>query len=108
MSSDNIELVRRAFEALMRRPEPDWDLVNDLVHEEHEFVPATPGRSSFKGTSGYREWLQESNEVLPWRGEFDGAVEVGPRRLLSQSTLRFRTEALTDPERAMRSIGRSE
>jgi hypothetical protein len=71
--------------------------------------------------------------VLPWGGDFAGGVAPPPRRLLSQSTLRFRgassevevdqrlwfvitvadgkivrTEAFTDPEKAMRSIGRSE
>ena len=43
MSEENVEIVRAAIEATMRRPKPDWETVNALFHPDHEFLPRDVG-----------------------------------------------------------------
>ena len=38
MSQENVEIVRRAFQAAFRKPKPDVDTLNALYHSDHEFV----------------------------------------------------------------------
>ena len=39
MSQENVEIVRRAFEAICRKPKPDFETMNALYHPDHAFVP---------------------------------------------------------------------
>jgi ketosteroid isomerase-like protein len=57
--SSNVEIVRRAAEAVMRRPKPDFATINALFHPDHEFVSILAGLDgrAFRGASGFREYL---------------------------------------------------
>ena len=39
MSQENLDLVVRAMEAVLRRPKPDFETVNALYHPDHVLVP---------------------------------------------------------------------
>ena len=41
MSEENVELVRRAFEAGIRKPKPDFATVNALFDPDHELISFT-------------------------------------------------------------------
>jgi ketosteroid isomerase-like protein len=72
MSRENVEIVRRATEAALRRP-TDWDTVNDLYHPRHELISLV-GRmegASDVGDQGWRDWLERMDETGQWRGEVD-------------------------------------
>jgi ketosteroid isomerase-like protein len=38
MSQDNVEIVRRAFEAASRKPEPDLETLSELAHPDAEMT----------------------------------------------------------------------
>jgi hypothetical protein len=64
MSSANVDLARRAFQAAARRP-PDWETVNATYDPEHELVSRfdqLEGGSS-KGASGFRDWMARMREA---------------------------------------------
>ncbi len=51
-----------------------------LYHPEHVFVPVVVGKVEAKGVAGYKAWLKESKEIMPWAiQEFEGAVEIATR-----------------------------
>lgn len=87
---DHIELARRAFEAASRRPKPDFETVNALFHPDHVFLPVAPEQTEVKGGTGYRAWLADNEGVLPWTGQWEGAIEVGPHTVLCEMTMQFR------------------
>jgi ketosteroid isomerase-like protein len=70
VSQENVEIVRRATQAAMRRP-TDWDTVNALYHPRHELISLTgrveggPG----VGDQGWRDWLERMDEAGQWRYE---------------------------------------
>jgi hypothetical protein len=56
MSQENVEIVRAAIEAVLRRPNPDWETINALYHQDHEFLPRDvelEGGGSRRGAQGY-------------------------------------------------------
>jgi ketosteroid isomerase-like protein len=70
MSQENVEIVRRASEAALRRP-TDWDTVNALYHPEHQLISLT-GRveaASEVGDQGWRGWLERMDAAGQWRYE---------------------------------------
>ena len=56
MSQENVEIVRRAFEAA-GRPEPDLQTLSELAHPEHEMTTdyGALGGDSFLGVEGFRK-----------------------------------------------------
>lgn len=68
MSEDNVETVRRAFEALYRKPEPDLATMNALFDRDHEFISRTDALEggSRRGMRGYRDWQEEVEETMEW------------------------------------------
>jgi ketosteroid isomerase-like protein len=65
MSDENVNLVRRAFEAV---PAPDFETVNALFDRDHEFVSLTSeleGRT-WRGASGFREFVDSWGESMDW------------------------------------------
>ena len=84
MSRENVEVVRRAAEAVFRRPKPDFETINKLFHPEHEFVSVTSaleGRS-WRGGFGFRDFLTSFGESMEWTGEVESATELDPERVL--------------------------
>ena len=61
MAQENVEIVRRAFEAATRRPEPDLDTLTELTHPDAEMTTdyGAMGGDSFIGVEGFRQALKE-------------------------------------------------
>ncbi len=68
MSQENVEIVRRAVEAVIRRPKPDFATMNALFHSDHEFISRQEvlEGGSRRGARGYRDWVQDAEETLEW------------------------------------------
>ena len=68
MSHENVEIVRRAFEAVCRRPRPDFETINTVYSLDHEFVPLIRRIEGgvAEGGRGFRDWLSELDES--WEG----------------------------------------
>jgi ketosteroid isomerase-like protein len=64
MPAENVELVRRAFEAAVRLPRPDFATVNALVHPDFEMVTRMSQLegTSFIGAAGFGAWQRGRDE----------------------------------------------
>jgi ketosteroid isomerase-like protein len=130
MSEENVEIVTRGIAAAVARPEPDYSTVNELYSPDHVLVPvgADAGiEGEGTGAEGYRAWREEIQEFLSAEIELQGAIDVGPGKVLAVVITRFegttsgaaseqriwnvvtvrggrivRTEAFTDPSKALR------
>jgi ketosteroid isomerase-like protein len=77
---EHVELVRRAFEAVFRRPEPDFETVNALFDPDHEFVSPTSeleGRS-WRGVAGFREFLETWSGAMDWTASTIEIAQITP------------------------------
>ena len=92
MSEENVEIVRAAVEATMRRPKPDWETMNALFHPDHEFLPRDVGLvgGGVRGAQGYREWLTSISETMEWEGTLAGVTEIDHERVLAVMPTKFR------------------
>jgi ketosteroid isomerase-like protein len=92
MSEENVEIVRAAIEATMRRPKPDWETMNALFHPDHEFLPRDVGLvgGGVRGAQGYREWLTSISETLEWEVTLAGVTEIDHERVLAVLPTKFR------------------
>ena len=63
MSQENVELVRRGFEDLMRTGHPPWDMIDQGV-EVHDHD--SPDQGTYDGHAG----------LLRWLGDWDSAWET--------------------------------
>src|SRR2546426_11731551 len=86
MSEANVEIVRRAYEAALRRPKPDFATVNALFHPNHELVSLVSFRQAglLRGSRGFREWLTELDETYEssWEMRVDEARALEEGRVL--------------------------
>jgi ketosteroid isomerase-like protein len=94
MSEENVEIVRTAVEATLRRPKPDWETMNALFHPDHEFLPrhtvVLEGGGSHRGARGYREWLSSASETMDWEGRLAEVTEIDDERVLAVTPTKFR------------------
>jgi ketosteroid isomerase-like protein len=63
MSEENVEVVRRTFEAIRRR---DVDGLLALYHDDVEYLPLTGTRvesGGYRGHAGVRQYFEEITEV---------------------------------------------
>ena len=93
MSQENVELVRRAIEATLRRPRPDWETINALFHPDHEFLSRNvglEGGGGERGAQGYREWLTSVSETIEWEGTLAEVTEIDHERVLAVMPTKFR------------------
>jgi ketosteroid isomerase-like protein len=74
MSQENVEIVRRALEATLRKPKPDFATINALYHPDHELLSVQERLEGGvrRGAQGYRGWLAEV--VESWES-WDAAVK---------------------------------
>jgi ketosteroid isomerase-like protein len=94
MSPQNLELVRRAFEAMTRSPKPDFATVNALYHPEHEFVsiPSRLNGASQRGARGAREWLTALGETWQsYEWDLEEVSELDDYRVLLVAVMKART-----------------
>jgi ketosteroid isomerase-like protein len=92
MSQENLDLVVRAMEAVLRRPKPDFETVNALYHPDHVLVPLAAhmlGEAEAKGAEGFRSWIEDTAGAVDWDAEVRGAVDVGPDKVLVVTRNRF-------------------
>ena len=68
MSQENVETVRRAFQAAFRKPKPDFDTMNALYRSDHQFVSLIQRIEGgvAEGGRGYRDWLAENDASWEW------------------------------------------
>lgn len=93
MSKENVEVVRAAIEATMRRPIPDWKTMNALFHPDHEFLPRDVGLvgGGVRGAEGYREWLTNLSETMEWEVvKVAEVTEFDHERVLAVVPTKFR------------------
>ena len=84
MSQENVELVRRAIEAAIRRPRPDFDTINDLYHPDHEFISRIDALEggSHRGARGYRDWLLNTQDAVEWESTLEQVTAIDEDRVL--------------------------
>jgi ketosteroid isomerase-like protein len=133
VSRENLEVVRRACKAALRRPKSDFTRVNALYHPDHELVALTSaveGRT-FWGAPGFREWLVDMSDAWEsWEFALERAVEIDDDRILVVAVFSARskragapveqrqgwvvtvqegkvtrTETYSSPEEALRGVG---
>jgi ketosteroid isomerase-like protein len=93
MSQENVEIVRAAIEAVLRRPQPDYEAMNALFHPEHEFLSRIEiglEGGSHRGALGYREWLTSASETFEWEGTLAEVTEIDHERVLAVTPTKFR------------------
>jgi hypothetical protein len=74
VSQENVEIVRRAVAAALRRPKPDFATMNELYHPDHELVSRADAfeGGSHRGMRGYRDWMRGVEETVPVEVEAGG------------------------------------
>jgi ketosteroid isomerase-like protein len=85
MTEENVEIVRRASEAVCRKPTPDFDTVNALYHLDHEFVSLIQRIEGgvAMGSGGYRDWIAENDESwTSWDLQFEEVTSIDSDRVL--------------------------
>ena len=85
MSQESVEIVRRASEAVCRKPTPDFDTINAVYHSNHEFVSLIQRIEGgvAVGSRGYRDWIAENDESwASWDLEFERVQGIDPARVL--------------------------
>jgi uncharacterized protein len=82
MSDENVEIVRRVFEAFNSR---DWATWESHHHPDFEWSdpPEFPGGSTHHGVGSVRRFMDDVLETGDeWRVEIDGIESVGENRVL--------------------------
>jgi ketosteroid isomerase-like protein len=85
VSQENVEIVRGGLEAAFRKPKPDFTKINALYDPAHEFISrrdALEGGSR-RGARGYRDWLLDAEELLPWQSSLEEVTEIDDYRVLA-------------------------
>ena len=82
MSQENVEIVRRAYDALNRRAYDAWVAFFQSDVEFHG-LPENPDARVYRGHDGVREWIKGVCKVLDARFEPEEVTEAGDFVLLS-------------------------
>jgi ketosteroid isomerase-like protein len=88
MSYENVEIVRRAIEAAIQTPKPDFATINALFHPDHELVSLTTLRGpAMRGAHGFREWLTNTGDAFEsWQARVEEARAIDKTRVLVVAT----------------------
>jgi len=92
MSEENVEIVRRAIEAVIRRPDPDFATRNTLFDPDHEYISRIEvlEGGSRQGASGYREWLADAADAFEWASTLEQVTAIDEDRVLAIIPTRIR------------------
>jgi ketosteroid isomerase-like protein len=84
MSYENVEIARRAIEAVVRTPKPDFAAVNTLFDPDHELVSLTTLRGpAMRGAHGFREWLTNTGDAFEsWQARVEEVRAIDKTRVL--------------------------
>src|SRR5688572_1413976 len=88
MSEENLEIVRRAYTAALRRPNPDFETASALFDRDHELVAiaTTVEGRTLRGADGFREYLSDLDGVYrSWEAEIVATEELDDERVLAQA-----------------------
>ena len=89
MSRENVELVRRAWEAATSKP-PNWSALNVLYHPDHVLESDWGGVNNtlYRGASGFQESLAEQDETWEeWRHELRDIIDAGDDSVVAEGRL---------------------
>jgi ketosteroid isomerase-like protein len=90
MSEEILDLVVRGMRAALAH---DFDTVNALYHPDHVLVTLVArgfGEAEAKGAGEYKAWLEQTDDLLSWEGEVQGAVDIGPEQVLVVSEIHIK------------------
>ena len=78
-ASENVELVRRAFEAAARRPEPDIETLVRLFADDHLLTTdwGTGDNTTYRGLEGFRQAMEDIAESWDDCNDVDEVVDAG-------------------------------
>lgn len=79
-ASENVELLRRAFEAAARRPEPDVETLALLFADDHLLTTdwGTGDNTTYRGLEGFRQAMEDIAESWDdFRNDVDEVVDAG-------------------------------
>jgi ketosteroid isomerase-like protein len=95
MSPENVEIVRRAIEAAIRKPKPDFDTINDLYDADHELISLVSSLDgeTYRGGRGYRDYLLNDDETVQSESRLEQVTEIDADRVLVITPARFRGKA---------------
>ena len=81
MSEENVEIVRRAYDALSRH---DFNTFKALHDPDVELTPLRPEGATYRGHDGVRTYWDELFDVFPdFNVEIDDVREVGDLMLIA-------------------------
>lgn len=92
MSQENVDLARRAIEAALRTPKPDFATMNELMHPEHEFISLIDALEGDRhiGGRGYRDWFLGVRKVVAWESSLEAIREVDDERVVAVMRMQAR------------------
>ena len=72
------------MQAAIRRPKPDYATLNELYHPDHQLVSRVNELEGggHRGGRGFREFLLDSEETLPWESTLGEIEEIDGSRYL--------------------------
>ena len=89
MSQENVELVRRAWEAASSKP-PDWPVLNELYHPDHvlESDWGAINNTAYRGASGFRDSLADQDQAWgEWKSELRDLIDAGGETVVVEARL---------------------
>jgi ketosteroid isomerase-like protein len=93
MSHENVEIVRLAIEAAIRRPKPDFAAMNALYHPDHEWISLLErlDGGTRRGAEGYDSWRQDAVQAAAgFETRIEQITVIDEDRLLVVMPTRFR------------------
>jgi ketosteroid isomerase-like protein len=93
MSEENVELVRRGWEAAFLPDEPDWETLDALIDPRHELVTLVglvEGAHDAQGVEGFRQFRERMNQTGEWAWDVDRMVPAPGDRVVALGTFRMR------------------
>lgn len=89
MSQENVEAVRKAWDAAWSNP-PNWALLNALYHPDHVFESDFGGVNNtvYRGATGFQRFLADQDETWDgWRHQLDAVVDTDGDAVLVEARL---------------------
>jgi ketosteroid isomerase-like protein len=97
MTKRNAQIVRRALEAVVGRPEPDRKTLDQLFQPDHKLdslVEAVEGGPA-SGGQGLRDWRERTDEFGDWNGNIHDVREAPDGCALGDLPLEQRRAAVS-------------
>jgi ketosteroid isomerase-like protein len=90
----NEQIARRACQAAWRRPNPDYEALNELAHADHEMLPVQSlvEGGQYRGAQGFREWLASWSEMFgeDWESSVEDVSALDGERVLVTGRIKVR------------------